>query len=1001
MKRALAALAFALAAFAIATSPAGAAIEVTITSPAAGAHSLSGVVQVGVTASADAGIYGVQLNVDGRPYGTVDVTQTAQYQYVIPWDTTGLAAGDHTLTATAYDWSQPFPAGNQLNSSPVTVDVGPAYPTVSVASPQPWSFVKGTATIQLATTSALDPTTVAVTLDGQPVTPASTAPWTASWNTFASVEGQHTIVATITDGRGKAATSTAVVTVDNTKPSVALVSPAQNWLYFSGSLPVQATASDAFGVGTVQFAVDGTKVGPVLTQPDAGTTYTYSATLDLTALASGQHKVTAVATDQAGNTATSKAAYFYIGSSPPTATITLPPDWSYAHGTVPVTVNVSGGTAPFTAQLVIDGTATTVTGTGPAPIVVSWDTTKVADGSHTLAASVVDAQGRGSTSAAIHQTVDNTPPSASLISPTQSQRVNGPVNFQVNASDAFGVKQVQFLVDGAPVGAPLTAPDSGQQYLYSMSYDTTQLAVGMHTVKVTVTDNAGNTTTTPAVSIQTGPIVTPVATITVPPDWTYARGTVPVTVTVQGGTPPYTAQIVADGTATTSTGTGASPLVVQWDSTKVADGQHLVAASVVDSVGNGSTSAAIHQTVDNTPPSGFMISPTANQRVDGTITLQAHASDAWGVKQVQYLVDGNPVGAPLTSPDSGQQYVYSMSWDTTTVAAGVHTVAAQITDSAGNTATLSAVSVKTGPFQYMPVLNYHEIAPPDGYSIYDETPAEADAQMAYLQANGYTAVTLAQYQAWIGGQDIGIAKPVLITVDDGMADEMAWDTLFQKYGMRGVMFAITGWVDGNTPGDPAPNGSMTWAQLQSLATNGRWEIALHAGQYGHGDAFGPANGNATIRMSSTQTLSYANACPYFYSCLGTVATRSGTRTTSAPETATQAKTMITNEISAAKTELRSRIPTANVNVFTGPFNDVGQWTNLYNDASNAMQSWLPGFLAAQFQLVFTQTSPVQYGQASGTVGALDGFNRHYRFEVHTDTTIQQFAAALTDPAFVR
>jgi hypothetical protein len=51
--------------------------------------------------------------------------------------------------------------------------------------------------------------------------------------------------------------------------------------------------------------------------------------------------------------------------------------------------------------------------------------------------------------------------------------------------------------------------------------------------------------------------------------------------------------------------------------------------------------------------------------------------------------------------------------------------------------------------------------------------------------------------------------------------------------------------------------------------------------------------------------------------------------------------------------------------------------------------------------VFTQTNPVTYGQASGTVGSLSGFNRRYRLEVHTDTTIGQFATALTDPAFAK
>jgi len=44
---------------------------------------------------------------------------------------------------------------------------------------------------------------------------------------------------------------------------------------------------------------------------------------------------------------------------------------------------------------------------------------------------------------------------------------------------------------------------------------------------------------------------------------------------------------------------------------------------------------------------------------------------------------------------------------------------------------------------------------------------------------------------------------------------------------------------------------------------------------------------------------------------------------------------------------------------------------------------------------------VTYAQASGTVGSLSAYNRRYRFEVHTDTTIGQFSAALADAAFAR
>ena len=66
-----------------------------------------------------------------------------------------------------------------------------------------------------------------------------------------------------------------------------------------------------------------------------------------------------------------------------------------------------------------------------------------------------------------------------------------------------------------------------------------------------------------------------------------------------------------------------------------------------------------------------------------------------------------------------------------------------------------------------------------------------------------------------------------------------------------------------------------------------------------------------------------------------------------------------------------------------------------------MQCWFPAYMASKFPIVFTQTNPVTYGQASGTVGSLTGFNRHYRLEVHTDTTIAEFGAALADPAFAR
>ncbi len=800
MKRRAALLAVGFAFFLIGAGQAGAAIQVSISSPADGAHSLQGVVQVAVTASADSGIYSVSLDVDGQPYGIADTVPVSPYQYVIPWDTSTVPPGDHTLTVLATDWSTGFVP--QL-SGPVQVDVGPPYPTVQLTWPLPWTFVRGSTAIAVTDTSAVAPASVAYTLDGAPIA--------SPWNTATATDGAHTLTAIVTDGRNKTGSNSETVVVDNTAPATSIIAPAAN-AFATGSLSAKASASDAFGVQGVQFAIDGAPVGTQLAQPDAQGAYTYSSTLDISKLAKGSHTLTSIATDTAGNTSTSAGVSFTVGAVPPAVTVTVPFDWSFARRTVPVTASITGGVAPVSAQLLVDGTV---------------------------------------------------------------------------------------------VGSVISAA-------------------------------------------------------------------------------PYT---------------------FLWDTTKVPDGTHTLAVAVKDSVSSTATSAVLHETVDNTAPTAFMYQPAPNARVSGATSLQVHASDAYGIKSVQFTIDGTPVGALLTAPDAGQLYLFTSAYDTSQLAAGAHLVSAIVTDDAGNTAIAAPITINTGPVQYLPVLNYHSIAPPNGYSIYDETPIEADQQLSYLKANGYQAVTLEQYQQWLAGANIGVAKPVLITVDDALNDEKAWDGLFQKYGMKGVLFVITGYADNTTPGDSDPN-NMSWTTINQLAANGRWQISFHAGAYGHGDSY--ATG-FPITLNATQKLSLPASCPYFYTCLGTVTTTSTagtgrnrkTTTTTAPETVAALKTRVTNEVNAGLAELKQKVPTADLLAWAAPFNNAGQWTNLYDDPSGQTQAWMPGFFASKLPIVFTQTNPVTYAQASGTVGSLTGFNRRYRFEVHTDTTIQQFATALQDPAFGR
>lgn len=85
---------------------------------------------------------------------------------------------------------------------------------------------------------------------------------------------------------------------------------------------------------------------------------------------------------------------------------------------------------------------------------------------------------------------------------------------------------------------------------------------------------------------------------------------------------------------------------------------------------------------DTVPPAVTITSP-AGGSVAGTISIGATATDANGVTRVQFSVDGVNVGSEVLVPP------YLISFDTTGVANGPHTITAMASDAAGNVGTSS------------------------------------------------------------------------------------------------------------------------------------------------------------------------------------------------------------------------------------------------------------------------------------------------------------------------
>src|SRR5206468_175148 len=119
------------------------------------------------------------------------------------------------------------------------------------------------------------------------------------------------------------------------------------------------------------------------------------------------------------------------------------------------------------------------------------------------------------------------PPAVSITSPASGQTVSGTTSVTANAADNVGVVGVQFLLDGANLGAEDTSAP------YSVSWDTTTASNASHTLTARARDAAGNATTSSAVTVtvanSSGDTTPPTVAITSPASGQTVSGTTSVT----------------------------------------------------------------------------------------------------------------------------------------------------------------------------------------------------------------------------------------------------------------------------------------------------------------------------------------------------------------------------------------------------------------------------------------------------------------------------------------
>lgn len=638
---------------------------VSITSPGSGSTSLvNTTITISASATTTVGVIStVQFYVNGATVGSSSV-----FPYTATWRPT--AVGTYTLSALATD-----SLGNIGASTNVSVTIN-ASPSVAITSPVGGTLVPvGSATAISASASASTPgatiASVQFYANGTAIGAAdTTAPFSASWTPAAS--GTFSLTATATDSAGVQATSTAVSVSAGVAPSGSIVSPANGaTISVNATQTVLATASSSTGVvASVQFFANGVSLG---------TDSVFPFTATWTPTTPGTYSLTAVATDNVGNTTTSSANSVTVSATAvtPTIAITSPAAASAValNATTTITVNAASpignpASVQFFADAVSIGTATT------APFSLAWTPTTA--GAVSLTATITDSIGTSATSAAVAVTV-GTGPVVAITAPTAGANisVNTSTTLLATATSAAStIANVQFFANGVLVGAASTFP-------YTVIW--TPTAAGSYSLTARATDAAGNINTSAATAITVTSSVAPSVSITAPAAGASLPINVATTLTSTSSTPVgsvASVQYLANGTAIGTSTT--APFSLSWTPTTA--GAVSLTAVVTNTLGTQTTSAAVAATV-GTGPVVAISTPTAGATltVNTPQTLLASATSASStIASVQFLVNGTAINSVSSFP-------YTTVW--TPTAAGSYSLTALATDAAGNQTTSAAVAV--------------------------------------------------------------------------------------------------------------------------------------------------------------------------------------------------------------------------------------------------------------------------------------------------------------------
>jgi hypothetical protein len=346
---------------------------------------------------------------------------------------------------------------------------------------------------------------------------------------------------------------------------------------------------------------------------------------------------------------------------------------------------------------------------------------------------------------------DTIPPQVTLTAPLDHAVVVGSVDLTASASDNVGVAGVQFKLDGANLGSEdTTAP-------YSRTWSTGIPQNGTHTLTAVARDAAGHTSTAVAVTVTVANVDTtaPSVSLTAPASGATIVGPLTVSASASDNVGVAGVTFFRGGVALGPEDTQ-SPYSITVPTDYTQNGTWSLVATARDAAGNQRSSTSRSVTIANPVPDAInptvtFSAPAADATVAGNVSVSASASDNVGVVGVRFRLDGANLGAEDTSAP------YGITWNTTTIANGSHSLTATARDAAGNTVTATRnVTVANVPPQIIYPASYTIVQ--GTYQSGGVTDLVSDDN-AYLATRGVTSGYTGYAQTELAFQNVA-ANPI-------------------------------------------------------------------------------------------------------------------------------------------------------------------------------------------------------------------------------------------------